>query len=140
MKYALSLSFGKDSMCMLIEVIKRKLPLDYVFYCDISFDDSTSAEHPVMAEWIPKAEKILKQKFGVEVIHIKPNRTFVEQFYCKKQKGKHIGSNYGFPHIIGAWCNARLKLEPIKKFINKIKSKRDRKRQPQHIQTKPNTR
>ena len=39
MKYVLSLSFGKDSMAMLIEIMKRKLPLDYVIFCDIRFND-----------------------------------------------------------------------------------------------------
>lgn len=116
--YVLSLSFGKDSMAMLIEILRRKLPLDYVIFCDIRFDKNISGEHPLMAEWIPKAEKILKDKYGVEVTHISYEKTFVEQFYTVKQRGKHIGDIYGYPLIIGAWCNDRLKMQPIRRFVN----------------------
>ena len=120
MKYVLSLSFGKDSLAMLIEVIRRKLPLDYVIFCDIKFNDKISGEHPLMAEWIPQTEKLLKDKFNIEVIHLTAKKNFTEQFYTIKQKGKHIGDNYGFPYVVGAWCNGRLKLDPINKFISKI--------------------
>lgn len=57
MKYVLSLSFGKDSLALLIEIIKRKLPLDYIIFCDIKFNDKISGEHPLMAEWIPLLKK-----------------------------------------------------------------------------------
>lgn len=120
MKYVLSLSFGKDSMALLIEVLKRHLPLHYVIFCDIKFDKNTSGEHPLMAEWIPQAEKILKDRFGVEVIHLTAKKNFVEQFYTIKEKGNRIGDKYGFPYLIGAWCNGRLKLDPIANFIKEI--------------------
>lgn len=122
MKYILSLSFGKDSMALLIEVLKRNLPLDYVIFCDIKFNGEISGEHPLMAEWIPKAEQKLKDSFGIDVIHLTAQKNFTEQFYTVKQKGNHIGDRYGFPYTIGAWCNGRLKLDPIRKFIQeKIK-------------------
>lgn len=35
-------------------------------------------------------------------------------------KGNHIGDRYGFPYTIGAWCNSRLKLDPINKFIKDL--------------------
>ena len=120
MKYVLSLSYGKDSMAMLLEVIRRKLPLDYVIFCDIKFNDEISGEHPLMAEWIPKAEKTLKDKFSINVIHLTAKKNFMEQFYTVKEKGNHIGDRYGFPYTIGAWCNGRLKLDPINKFIKDI--------------------
>ena len=84
MKYVLSLSFGKDSMAMLIEVIKRKLPLDYVIFCDIKFNNEISGEHPLMAHWIPQAEQILKSKFGIDVIHLSANVSYCDVFYRKK--------------------------------------------------------
>lgn len=122
MKYILSLSFGKDSMALLIEVLKRNLPLDYVIFCDIKFNSEISGEHPLMAEWIPKAEQILKDKFGIDIIHLTAKKNFTEQFYTVKQKGNRNGLRYGFPYTIGAWCNGRLKLDPINKFITeKIK-------------------
>ena len=120
MKYVASLSFGKDSMAMLIKIKELGLPLDEVIYVDIMFDDDTSGETPEMASFITKAEKILKEKFNVEVTHLR-GVTFKEQFYKVKQRGKHIGDNYGFPYTIGAWCNDRLKMQPIKEYMRKQK-------------------
>ena len=120
MVYVLSLSFGKDSMAMLIEIMKRKLPLDYVIFCDIKFDKNTSGEHPQMAQWIPEAEKILKDKFKVDVIHLTSETTFWDIFYKKKIRGKHIGQNYGFPYLNSPWCNGELKMKPINDFIKKL--------------------
>ena len=119
MKYILSLSFGKDSTALLIEVLKKKLPLDYVIFCDIKFNDKISGEHPLMSEWIPQAEKVLKDRFGVNVIHLTAKKNFTEQFYTIKEKGNHKGDTYGFPYTIGAWCNDRLKLQPINQFIQR---------------------
>ena len=120
MKYILSLSYGKDSMALLLEVIRRKLPLDYVIHCDIMFDKDTSGEHPLMAEWIPMSEKRLKEEFGIEIIHLTAEKNFTEWFYRIKKKGNHIGGIYGFPYIRQSWCNGVLKLAPINKFINQL--------------------
>ena len=118
MKYIASISFGKDSLAMLIKIKELGLPLDEVIYCDIRFDNEPySGEMPLMRKFIPKAEKILKEKFDIEVKHLTYKRTFVEQFYTVKQKGKHIGDNYGFPYVIGAWCNSKLKIEPIRQYL-----------------------
>lgn len=122
MKYIASCSFGKDSLAMLIKIKELNMPLDEVIYVDIRFDNSPlSGEHPLMAEFIPKAEKILIDKFGIKVKHIIADTTFLEQFYKKKKRGKHIGDFYGFPYPIAAWCNSYLKLDPIKKYLNSIK-------------------
>ena len=120
MKYVASLSFGKDSMAMLIKIKELGLPLDEVIYVDIMFDDDTSGETPEMASFISKAEKILKEKFDIKVTHLR-GVTFKEQFYKIKQRGKHVGDNYGFPYTIGAWCNDRLKMQPIKEYMRKQK-------------------
>ena len=117
MKYIASCSFGKDSLAMIIKIKELGMPLDEVVYCDIRFDNNISGEMPKMAEFIPKAEKILKERFGIVVKHLTYKRTFKEQFYTKKERGKHIGDNYGFPYVIGAWCNSRLKIEPIKNYL-----------------------
>lgn len=121
MKYIASCSFGKDSLAMIIKIKELGLPLDEVIYCDIRFDNNISGETPEMAEFIPKAEKVLKEKFGIEVKHLTYKKTFKEQFYTVKERGKHIGDNYGFPYVIGSWCNSRLKIEPIKNYLKSIK-------------------
>ena len=111
-----NLSFGKDSMATLLLALEQGIKIDRVMYCEIRFDDKISGEHPIMAEWIPQAEKTLREKFGVVVDHAYSGVTYCEQFYRKKTKGKYIGSKYGFPHILGAWCNSRLKVKAIQKY------------------------
>lgn len=120
-KFVASCSFGKDSLAMLIKIKELKLPLDEVIYCEIMFDDQISGETPEMYQFIVKAEKILKEKFNIKVTHLR-GVTFKEQFYTVKQKGNHIGDNYGFPYVVGAWCNSRLKIEPIKKYFKENKN------------------
>ncbi len=122
MKYIASCSFGKDSLAMLIKIKELGLPLDEVIYCDIRFDDtSLSGETPEMAKFIPKAEKILKEKFNIEVKRITSKWTFKDHFYRVKQRGNRIGDNYGFPYVVGSWCNSRLKIEPIRDYLKSIK-------------------
>jgi 3'-phosphoadenosine 5'-phosphosulfate sulfotransferase (PAPS reductase)/FAD synthetase len=121
MKYIASCSFGKDSLAMIIKIKELGLPLDEVIYCDIKFDNNISGEMPLMAEFIPKAEKILKEKFDIEVKHSTYKNTYKEVFYRKVSRGKREGQIYGFPYTLGAWCNSRLKITPIKEYMKSIK-------------------
>ena len=120
MKNIAFLSFGKDSMAQLIVAHKLGIPIDDVVYCEIRYNEHISAEHPLMTEWIPVAEKILLDKFNVKVTHIR-GKTFKELFYVIKHKGNRIDENYGFPYIAKAWCNDRLKLSIIAKYKRAIK-------------------
>ena len=86
-----NLSFGKDSMATLILAAEQGIPIDRVMYCEIKFNDEISAEHPVMAEWIPTAEKRLKELFGVTVDHAYSGVSFYEQFYKVIAKGNRVG-------------------------------------------------
>lgn len=112
-----SLSFGKDSMATLILAAEQGIPIDRVMYCDIRFSDEISGEHPLMAEWIPKAEERLEELFGITVDHAYSGTTFAEKFFTVKKKGVHAGDIYGFPFGVGAWCNSRLKLKAISRYI-----------------------
>lgn len=112
-----NLSFGKDSMATLILAAEQGIPIDRVMYCEIKFNDEISGEHPLMAEWIPTAEKRLKELFGITVDHAYSGVNFYEQFHVKTAKGKHAGTIYGFPHTAGAWCNSRLKVRAISEYL-----------------------
>ena len=116
-----NLSFGKDSMATLILAAEQGIPIDRVMYCDIRFDDEISGEHPVMAEWIPTAEKRLKDLFGIKVDHAYSGVTFCQQFFKEKEKGKHVGDIYGFPHVCSPWCNSCLKLRAISRYYKQIR-------------------
>ena len=113
-----NLSFGKDSMATLILAAEQGIPIDRVLYVDIKFNDEISGEHPIMAEWIPTAEKRLKELFGISVDHAYSGVNFYEQFHVKTAKGKHAGTIYGFPHTAGAWCNSRLKVRAISEYLS----------------------
>ena len=101
-----NLSFGKDSMATLILAAEQGIPIDRIMYCEIKFNDEISGEHPLMAEWIPTAEKRLKELFGITVDHAYCGYTFCDEFYRKMKKGKFIGTIRGFPMVQGAWCNS----------------------------------
>ena len=115
-----NLSFGKDSMATLILAAEQGISIDRVMYCDIKFSPDMSGEHPLMAERMPIAEARLKELFGVTVDHTYSGISFIEQFYKVKQTGNHIGDRYGFPYSIGAWCNDRLKLKAISKYLEQF--------------------
>ena len=112
-----SLSFGKDSMATLILAAEQGIQIDRVMYCEIKFNDEISGEHPLMAEWIPTAEKRLKELFGITVDHAYSGVSFVEQFYKKHTRGKFIEINNGFPHVLAPWCNSRLKIRAINRYM-----------------------
>lgn len=115
-----NLSFGKDSMATLILAAEQGIPIDRVMYCEIKFNDEISGEHPLMAEWIPTAEKRIKKLFGVTVDHAYSGVSFEEQFYKVKQKGNRVGDRYGFPYVIGAWCNSMLKVRAINRYLSQF--------------------
>lgn len=97
MKYIAFLSFGKDSIAQLIKIKELGLPLDEVVYVDIRYTPEISGEHPIMAEWIPTAEKIIKEKLGITVKHLAAQYSFREYFYRKKRKRRPQRRNIRFP-------------------------------------------
>lgn len=119
MEYIASLSYGKDSIYML-EVIKQNgLPLDRIVHAEIMATDTIPADLPPMMEFKKEADKIIKERYGIEVEHIHATVSYEEQFYTKYGRGKKIGNIYGFPCMLGTWCNSRLKMSVLNKFNKK---------------------
>lgn len=106
-----NLSFGKDSMATLILAAEQGIPIDRVMYCDIRFNNEISGEHPLMAKWIPTAEKRLKELFGITVDHAYSGVSFEEQFYKKHTRGKFEQYSYGFPTFFHRGATLFLKFE-----------------------------
>ena len=115
-KYILSLSYGKDSLACLEAINRLNLPLDYIIHADIWATDEINADLPLMVEFKEKADKIIKDRYGMDVIHIQAVNTegepltYEKMFYGKRVKGKHVGSILGFPMTKGQWCN-KLKIK-----------------------------
>lgn len=115
-----SLSFGKDSMATLILAAEQGIPIDRVLYVDIKFNDEISGEHPIMAEWIPAAEKRLKELFGITVDHAYSGIGYEAQFWKRYKRGTMQNMYYGFPRLLSPWCNSRLKVEAINKYFREV--------------------
>lgn len=116
MQYVASLSYGKDSIAMLEVIKQHNMPLDRIVHVEIMATDTIPADLPPMLEFKAKADKIIKERYGIEVEHLRAKWSYEDWFYRKKRKGNHMGQIYGFPMVKGNWCNSRLKMPPFKKM------------------------
>lgn len=93
LKYILSFSGGKDSTFLLLELIRRRYPLDEVVFFD------TGWEFPVMYEHIEKCKKICEEN-GIKFVTLHPPKSFdFEMFERRKRKratGEIVKGN--------SWC------------------------------------
>lgn len=121
-EYVLSLSYGKDSLACLGAIEELGLPLDRIVHAEVWATDTIHADLPEMVEFKKKADKIILDRYGIEVEHIRADKTYEECFYLmktgenKKTNKKRIGQIYGFPYRTGQWCNDRLKVRLLKKI------------------------
>ncbi len=75
------------------------------------FDNDTSAELPEHEDWIHNyAIPLLERRYGVKTTVLQAERTYIDYFYSRFKKGSKIGRIYGFPMLLGPWCNDRLKI------------------------------
>ena len=125
-KFVLSLSYGKDSLACLGAIEKLGWPLDHIVHAEVWATDCISTDLPPMVEFKKKADAIIKERYGIEVEHICTMRsdgtrqTYEKIFYHipKRKSGGNFkdGSFAGFPYTKGAWCNDRLKTNPLDAF------------------------
>lgn len=119
MEYILSLSYGKDSLACLGAIEELGLPLDRIIHAEIWATDTIPADLPPMVDFKAKADKIIKEHYGITVEHISADVTYEDVFYrITKSHGKSINSGhiYGFPMVKGAWCNSKLKVSALNKI------------------------
>ncbi len=100
MEHILSLSYGKDSLACLGAIEKLGLPLDRIIHAEIWATKDIPADLPPMVEFKSKADRIIKDRYGIEVEHVSAGVTYEEVFYrvVKSNKSKHKGEIYGFPY------------------------------------------
>ena len=112
----LSLSYGKDSLACLGAIEQLGLPLDRIVHAEVWATDTIQADLPPMVEFKKKADKLIKERYGIEVEHFRANVTYEEQFY-KMRFNKQLNADciYGFPIVRGAWCNSGLKMGALRK-------------------------
>lgn len=119
MQHIASISYGKDSIAMLEAIKLLGWPLDRIITVDVWATPTIPADLPPMVEFKDKADRIIKERYGIEVEHFKSEKSYEEYFYTKWARGKRKGQIYGFPYIKGPWCNGHLKVNVIKKAVPK---------------------
>lgn len=113
MEHILSLSYGKDSIACLGAIEELGWPLDRIVHAEVWATDTIPADFPPMVEFKEKTDAIIKDRWGVEVEHIRSKTTYQDYFYRVRESGKAEGQIQGFPMTRGAWCNDRLKTGPL---------------------------
>ena len=86
-QYVLSLSYGKDSMATIEACRLLGYPLDRIVTCEVWATDTINADLPPMVEFKAKADKIILERYGIEVEHIcarnkdGSKKTYEQMFY-----------------------------------------------------------
>lgn len=98
-EHILSLSYGKDSLACLGAIKELGWPLDRIVHAEIWATDTIPADLPPMVEFKAHADKIIKERWGVEVEQTRAKRTYEERFYTiRTEKAKNRPSMiYGWP-------------------------------------------
>ncbi len=73
-EYVLSLSYGKDSLACLEAIRLLGYPLDRIITAEVWATDTIPADLPPMVEFKEKADKIIKERYGITVEHTSAER------------------------------------------------------------------
>ena len=118
MEHVLSLSYGKDSRACLGAIEELGWTLDRIVHAEVWATDTIPADLPPMVEFKAKADKIIKERWGIEVEHVSGEKNFQDVFYrVRRTTAKTApGKIRGWPMTLGAWCNSDVKMPPLKKL------------------------
>ncbi len=123
MEHILSLSYGKDSLACLGAIEQLGWPLDRIVHAEVWATDTIPADLPTMVEFKEKADKIILERWGIEVEHVYSTvngkkKTYNNCFYRVQKKSKNerfANKILGFSAIGRNWCNSELKVAALKK-------------------------
>lgn len=113
--YVLSLSYGKDSLACLGAIEQLGLPLTRIVHAEVWATDTIHADLPEMVDFKKKADAIIKDRWGIDVEHVRADVTYEEKFYKPLKWRSKIGCIYGFPLRRASWCNSQLKIRALNK-------------------------
>ena len=112
MKHVASVSFGKDSLAMLLLVLETGLPLDEVIFYD------TGMEFQAIYNIRDKIKRILRDR-GIKFTELQPSESFLynmlERPVSSPEKGEHKG--YGWCGGLCRWGTTE-KISAIDKYTN----------------------
>lgn len=111
-KFVASVSFGKDSLAMLLKIIEKGLPLDEVVFYD------TGAEFNCIYEIRDKVVKELLEPKGIKYTELKPKIPFFEMMFDKEVKHHDGTTSKGYSWCGGPcrWGTSR-KTQAINKYL-----------------------
>lgn len=114
--YILSFSGGKDSTYLLLELIRRKYPLDLVIFFD------TGWEFFVMYEHIEKCKKICEDN-GIKFVTLYPEKSFDYLMFDKEVEKRDGSIQYGYSWCGGAcrWGTTE-KIKTIDKYLSQLEN------------------
>ena len=102
-----SFSGGVDSTAMLFHMIELDYKIDKILFAD------TLLEFPEVYDHIENVEK----RINIEIIKLKPEKTWDDWFYGKYTRGKHKGQMRGFPLLLyPCWWSREAKFIPLDKY------------------------
>lgn len=110
MKYIASVSFGKDSLAMLLKLIEDKMPLDEVVFYDTGME--FNAIYNIRNIILP----LLKNN-DIKFVELKPNQPFLYTMFEKPVNKRNGDKSFGY-----SWCGGRCrwgtteKLKAIEKY------------------------
>lgn len=116
MEHILSLSYGKDSMACFGACELLGWPIDRVVTAEVWATDTIPADLPPMVEFKAKADKIIKERWGIEVEHVKGKLTYEKAFYRVLGGKNRPGEIYGWPFPRGPYCNSAVKMPGLDKL------------------------
>ena len=123
--HAISLSGGKDSSYLLLQMIERGMPIDAVLSAD------TDMEFPEMYGHLEKLDDLLYRERGIHITTLRHPKGFEWLMFDEpKQKPKTLENRArlgippcgnGWPGIRVRWCTGQLKTHLISKEVNRLK-------------------
>lgn len=116
-----SWSGGKDSTATIILAKEHGIPIDYILFSEVMFDNKTSCELPEHMSFVKEVAIPRFEEWGYKTEILHHNKTYMDYFNQVRKSGKNIGKRVGFP--MADRCNARnCKVAPINKFLREHKS------------------
>lgn len=92
-------------------------PLDRIIHIEIWATETIQADLPPMVEFKAKADAIIKERWGIEVEHIRGPHTAEQRMYRIRVRGNRTGEMVGWPKIKGCEIQSSCKREPYAKAI-----------------------
>lgn len=119
MKYIASCSFGKDSIATVILAKENNEPLDEIVYCEVMFDENTSAEMPEHRDFIYNIAIPKFEEWGYKVTVLRSKDNYVDLFHRIVKRSSvqsRNGKLRGFPMGRGCHMNSNAKVKPIRQY------------------------